>query len=188
MSCSNATSASVLTYSTADCSGTPIASSHYPASFGCTASGTSSYSLQCAAGDFESPAPAGNTLAYNGISSCPQDGGDLTTAVSYPCGTCIDYGSGYYASYSCDKSSIDMNYYTDSACSGTPTFSSPVASTGCAATSTQVTVTECNTGNATATGSAKEMPAAIKAIEAAAKAVNNEALSQVKESLAAALV
>jgi hypothetical protein len=49
-------------------------------------------------------------------------------------------------------------------------------------------VTECNTGNATATGSAKEMPAAIKAIEAAAKAVNNEALSKVKESLAAALV
>lgn len=187
LSCANTTSALLLTYSTADCSGSPISTSDYPGTFGCTAAGTSSYNMVCVSGEFTAPTPAGNVYAYNGISACPPAGGDLTTVLSYPCGTCIDYSGGYYASYSCDSSSVNLAYYTDSTCSGTPMYSGPVESTGCAATSTQVTVTECDMGNTVKGESAKEMPAAIKAVEAAAQAVQKEALIKVKESLAAAL-
>mmetsp|Transcript_76841 Transcript_76841/g.150596 ORF Transcript_76841/g.150596 Transcript_76841/m.150596 type:complete len:244 (+) Transcript_76841:21-752(+) len=169
--CRNSTSAQLMTYAyTDDCSGDPTVTLDYPLDFGCLADGTASALISCEAGAFVAPTPAANTYAYNGINSCPPTGGDLTMVLTYPCGHCIGYGSGSYGMYSCDSSNVKHAFYHASDCSGTPFSSETVESTGCSATSTQVTVTSCDMGNSTkkpAVSPLKEPASALAAREAA---------------------
>jgi hypothetical protein len=128
------------------------------------------------------PSPAGNTYAYNGIDSCPPSGGDLTTVLSYPCGTCIDYGSGTYGMYSCDSANVNSAYYMTPDCSGAPLYTYPVETVGCSSTSTQVTVTSCNMGAEKNTaGSLFKEPAAILAAREAARAIAQGAADLAKK-------
>lgn len=187
LSCANTTSAAILTYLTADCSGAPVATTDYPVDFGCTASGTGSSNTLCVAGDFQAPSPAGNTYAYNNVYACPPTGGDLTTVITYPCGTCIDYTGGVYAAYSCDSASVDFAYYSDASCSGAAIYSYPLETTGCAATSTQVTVTECDLGKSEEGGMVQALPAELKAAQAAAQSMHDMALAKANGILATAL-
>jgi hypothetical protein len=97
-------------------------------------------------GEFVAPTPAGNIYTYNTpyFDSCPPSGGDLTTVISYPCGTCIDYGSGMYGMYSCNRANVNSDYYDTPDCSGASIYSVPLETVGCTATSTQVTMTSCD--------------------------------------------
>ena len=116
------------------------------------------------------PTPAANTYGYAGINSCPPTDGYLNYVLTYPCGACIDYGGSSYGMYSCDSSNVNEAFYEDSDCTGTPYYSYPVESTGCSATSDQVTVTSCDMGNSTkkpAASPLKELASALAAREAA---------------------
>jgi len=201
-----------LGYTTADCSGNVTSTAPYKADFGCTrpSSNSGSSYVRCVSGDFVAPTPAGNTYKYNGVATCPPPAdADLTMVMTDPCGTCIDYGNGAFGSYSCDSTSINLAYYSDSSCSGTST-SYPILYTGCSPSSdgsTQVSVNECDTGsskgdslrqaappNIKATQApelmfheAHEVPASMKASRAAALAAHQEAVAKTNEALAAAL-
>jgi hypothetical protein len=104
--------------------------------------------------------------------------------ISYPCGSCIDYGSGLFAQYSCDSSDLTMNLFMTTDCTGAPYYSYPFLSLGCAATSTQVTVSSCDVGAPKVVASP---PKQVAAIEAAQKATR-EAAEKVAASIKAAAV
>ena len=156
----------------------------YPVSFGCQSTGPDSdqsVDMRCAMGDFVAPTPAANQYVYNGEDSCPPSAdGDLTSVLSYPCGTCIDV-DGTYLSYSCDATELTLSYFLVPGCSGDPLYSYPLITLGCDASAVnQVTVSTCDNGEdkkAKAVAAVQSaVPDKVKAAIAAAKAAKEAGL------------
>ena len=106
----------------------------------------------CEAADFTTPTPAANTFLYNGVSTCPPTGGDLTSVVSYLCGTCVS-ANGVAVTLSCDAKSATASYwYGDECKSGDPDGVAEVLEMGCddEVGVSQVSVSTCDTTNSSA--------------------------------------
>ena len=179
------------TYGTLDCSGVIIDSSPIADSPCVYLSGNgTSMQQSCKAADFVTPTPAVNEVLYNGVSTCPPTGGDLTSVVSYLCGTCIS-ANGVAVTLSCDAKSATASYwYGDECKSGDPDGVTEVLEMGCddEVGVSQVMVTTCDTANSsaavmkthTAAGNAKDdiidrITSAIRASRDTAKAATAQA-------------
>jgi hypothetical protein len=93
-----------------------------------------------------------NQYTYNNVDTCPPPAdADLSSVITYLCGSCIAYRletGNVGLTYTCNATWLSASYYFDLACTGAPYYTYPFETLSCAAYSSSVTDSVCDSGAA----------------------------------------
>jgi hypothetical protein len=125
--CTSTTGATMSTYSSQDCSGTPEFSMNATQfTFGCDSS--SSMETTCKSGDYDLGSAVA-TFMYNN-DQCPPTA-DPQAINTIPCGSCIDFGDGQYQQYDCNATAYTVGIHNTEDCTDYTGLSMTTELSGC---------------------------------------------------------
>ena len=126
--CTSTTGATMSTYSSQDCSGTPSSSNVNATQFAFGCDSSSSMETTCKSGDYDLGSAVA-TFMYNN-DQCPPTA-DPQAINTIPCGSCIDIGNGQYQQYDCNATAYTVGIHNTEDCTDYTGLSMTTELSGC---------------------------------------------------------